>query len=71
MVLIWALPFDKGIDFVISFLIAKDAWVDFHTPITCNHSVAHHQEKKKSICWEKKLKTMYFNPKEEVAKQPK
>lgn len=46
MVLTWALPFGKEVDFVVYFLIVKDSWVDLHTPMTDNHTVVHYQEEK-------------------------
>lgn len=48
MVLIWALPFGKEVVFAVQLLIAKDAWIDLHTP-TNNHVVMHYQNEKNSI----------------------
>lgn len=52
MVLIWALPFGKEVVFAVQLLIAKDAWIDLHTP-TNNHVVMHYQNEKK-IYWPRK-----------------
>lgn len=49
MILIRTLPFGKGVVFAVQVLIAKDAWIDLHTPKPNNHAVVNYQEEKKLL----------------------
>ena len=61
MVLIWALPFGKGVVFAVQLLIAEDARIDLHIPTTNNHTVVHYHQEEKKIYWlRKEIKDYLF-----------
>jgi len=42
-------------------LVAKDAWIDLHTPTTNNHDVVHYQEEKKNLLAGKRNERLFHS----------